>query len=852
MIWIGSKLFKMDNDYKATLEESYKKHLENIIGNVNYWEIISEKLYKNATIRKMDELYSLLDNICKLITEYNKKPTNPNRKSLGNHAVQCRNFYKTIHKSINGCRPYLHLLDSVKMMYENFRWNQIVNNNNLIGNNKKLLLNSIQPLTTFNDENKLFVPVAANLSFGDKECLEAKSKDEQIGKSIASQKSKNLDRGTQTRVPGNPHRGNTRSTKLPTKPAPPHSPVLKPPERPHAKPPVQKSTQQSQPPSSPQTPQKSEADHQSGAKGSDSKKGNKGDGFNAPGGAVSRPESSEGKSKDAGQKKPNPVGTPSPGPKEGSKPTGLKNQGSGTDGQVAKGSQGSSSSGIDGGRGNVQGDQGGSGNQAKHSRDSSHVNPAPASSGAGTPQSSGTTPSPIQPSASQSPPVSQPSSVSPESQPQPQQKPADSLPKDSLPTGSPPTVQQSDSSLQPSDPKKPDLPPQPPTADPAAPAQDGRSSQTSQTGGSSNQNEQKDSRNSKGGTGGTKDNKGDPNDGSKGPGDGSSDPASSASGGSFDWGSSIFESILKGKEYYDKAFEFIKDNQQKFKDAAEKISGAYNQAKDNLKTTYDQSNKYLNKLINDVIDQFNKNDTPSKSNDKQPGPGSPMGEGNKSNQSPSNPQQNPPPFIPPASPKGPQSNSPPTPSKDLLQQKQSSSQPKPITQHLTQVNQLNHQKIGQLVKSLSFNPNLKKTWNTFPTTWNGSGDCKPEIKFMNVTLVCCTSEQCSLTGILITLVLIPIILSIAYKYLSFGSSKKSEKKNMKRVINFHDGNRKTKIIISSNDRSKHLKPVINSVDGKKDSLLNIYKLIRADSMPFINLFFLLIFFVYKRKRDTIE
>ncbi|EUD70309.1 hypothetical protein YYG_04627 [Plasmodium vinckei petteri] len=60
---------------------------------------------------------------------------------------------------------------------------------------------------------------------------------------------------------------------------------------------------------------------------------------------------------------------------------------------------------------------------------------------------------------------------------------------------------------------------------------------------------------------------------------------------------------------------------------------------------------------------------------------------------------------------------------------------------------------------------------------------------------------------------------------------------MKRVINFHDGNRKTKIIISSYDNKKDLKPVINSVGGKKGPLLNIYKLIRADPMPFINLFF---------------
>ncbi|CAD2097400.1 PIR protein CIR protein [Plasmodium vinckei petteri] len=39
---------------------------------------------------------------------------------------------------------------------------------------------------------------------------------------------------------------------------------------------------------------------------------------------------------------------------------------------------------------------------------------------------------------------------------------------------------------------------------------------------------------------------------------------------------------------------------------------------------------------------------------------------------------------------------------------------------------------------------------------------------------------------------------------------------------------------------------------KKKSLLNIYKLIQADSVPFINLFFLVIFFVYKRKFKYLE
>ncbi|CAD2106298.1 CIR protein PIR protein [Plasmodium vinckei lentum] len=389
------------------------------------------------------------------------------------------------------------------------------------------------------------------------------------------------------------------------------------------------------------------------------------------------------------------------------------------------------------------------------------------------------------------------------------------------------------------------IPPVP--ADPTQ-VQNGSSSQTHQTGGPKNSNESKDSGNGKENTGGTNNNTGGSSSGNENPGGGSNVPTSSTSEGSFNFGSSIFEFLLNGTKILNKASEFIKDNQQKFKDAAEKISGAYNQVRDNLKTTYDQSNKYLNKLINDVIGQLNKNDTPSKSNDKQLGPGSPMGVGDKYNLPSSNTQPN----LPPTSPKDPQPNQPSTPPIDPTQQKQTSSQSQPTTQKSAQVNQINHKTDLQLIKSPIFDPILKKRWNIFPTIWNGSGNCKSEIKLMNTTLVCCTYKQCSLTGISVTFILIPIILLIVYKYLLREWTKKSEKKNMKRVINFHDGNRKTKIIVSSNDRNKHLKPVINSVGGKKDSLLNIYKLIQADPMPFINLFFLLIFFVYKRKRDTIE
>ncbi|CAD2087450.1 PIR protein CIR protein [Plasmodium vinckei brucechwatti] len=798
MIWLGAKLFKMDSDYKATLEESYKNHLESIMGNVNYWEIISKKLYKNATIRKMDELYSLLDNVCKLITEYNKNPTNPNRKALVNHAVKCRNFYKSIHKSVNGCRPYLYLLDSVKMMYENFRWNQIVNNNNLRGIEKSLLVKRIESLTTFNNENKLFVTLSEILSFNDKACVEAKSNDEKIGKNIESQKSKGIVLSKK-----NPTENQGRvSGKLPSaNPSVPKSAPVKPPERPPAQTAGGKSTQP-QPPASSQkkeqsspttvqqpvppalslppskndpsllTPQKSEENHKNGTKDSGGTKGSKGGGVNVLGGGISQPVNSEGKSKDDAQKKTDQVGNSSPGPKAGSQSTGMKNQGSGAGGQVKlPGGTGS-------GTGSGAGSQGGSGSQTKHSG-----SPAPAPSGASTSQSPGTP-----------------------------QHPASGTPGASATTSK---DTQNDVSN-----------PQDSNSNQGVPGGTG--------GGDSGANGLSDQKKSSGG---------------------SSDPALSTPGGSFDWGSSFLRFILNGTDNLNKASQFIQKNQQKVKEATDKINNVYKNTMDNLKDAYDKSSSYFSEFINNVTSQFNQVDSPPKSGGNQPGSSSPSGGGNSLNQLPSPqlpsatdpknlpstlPLPNPPPILPPEL------------SKDPLQQKNPPSQSQLNTQQTTQTNLSNQKTVGQFVKSLSSDLILKKPWNIFPTTWNGSGDCKPEIKFMNATLVCCTSEQCSLTGIPVILVLIPIILLIGYKYLSFGSSKKSEKKNMKRVINFHDGNRKTKVIISSNDRSKHLKPVINSVSKKKDPLLNIYKLIRADPMPFINLFFLLIFFVYKRKRDTIE
>ncbi|CAD2099522.1 PIR protein CIR protein [Plasmodium vinckei lentum] len=368
----------------------------------------------------------------------------------------------------------------------------------------------------------------------------------------------------------------------------------------------------------------------------------------------------------------------------------------------------------------------------------------------------------------------------------------------------------------------------PSTADSPPPPQNGSSSQTPQTGGSSS--------------------------GNGNPDGGSNDPASSTPGGSFNLGSSIFKFLLNGADKLNKTSQFIQKNQQKVKEVTDKISGVYNDTVENIKNVYNVSSSHFNNIINNITSQLNKNDNPSKSDGSQSGPGSKSGGGNLHNQlhlpqSPSTTDQTDPSTL--------TNDPPPNPAPSPTTQKQPSPQTQSITPHPPQTNTSTQKTTAQindqLLKSPSSDPISRTPWNIIPTTWNGSVDCKPKIKFINTTLVCCTSEQCSLTGISVAIVLIPIILLIVYKYLSFGSGKNSKKKkSMNRVIKLADGNRKTQIIIKSYDRNKDLKPVINSVNRKKDLLLNIYKLMQADPIPFINLFFLLIFFVYKRQLNYLE
>ncbi|KEG03317.1 hypothetical protein YYE_01341 [Plasmodium vinckei vinckei] len=290
---------------------------------------------------------------------------------------------------------------------------------------------------------------------------------------------------------------------------------------------------------------------------------------------------------------------------------------------------------------------------------------------------------------------------------------------------------------------------------------------------------------------------------------------SNISEGSFGFWSSFLSLLSNGTKIFNRASDFIDQNQQRINDAKDKIIGAYKDDMDNLKTIYSASNDYFNSIIDNITTQLNQVGTPKSSSSGYNLPQSsdqPKKTGNPLTPQPSAPSIDSPAIIPP----------------NPSQQNQSSPQPQsttPVPSKTDTSTQKTTSLINaQLLNSPNSDPISRPPWNIIPTTWNGSGDCKPKIKFMNATLVCCTSDQCSLTGVSITFVLIPIIILILYKYFPREWTTKSEKKNMKRVIKLVDGSKKTQIIINSYYRKKNLKPVnelINDVVRTNANTINI-------------------------------
>ncbi|SCL93776.1 hypothetical protein PCHCB_000549400, partial [Plasmodium chabaudi chabaudi] len=280
----------------------------------------------------------------------------------------------------------------------------------------------------------------------------------------------------------------------------------------------------------------------------------------------------------------------------------------------------------------------------------------------------------------------------------------------------------------------------------------------------------------------------------------------------------------------------------------------YNSAVTNINYAYDTSTNYIGGVVNSVASQLNPFGT-SASSDNQSGSGG-TGSGSSTGSSPSNPPQipnsDPNPSPLPSSPSSSSSSS--TPPVTTQPQPPLTPDTPPNTQStISQPQSVPTQDpLQSTVQKGGSSPAQSHGTNssTDPSTQGNVSTTGIVVKINEKPSIWCIApnKKCDLVGISVIGVSISIFLAIMYKYLSFGSAKNSKKgKNMKRVINSTSGKKQIQIVIKSYSQKKQTKKSIKSVYREKSPLLNIYKLMQADPMPFINLFFLLIFFVYKRK-----
>ncbi|EUD70013.1 hypothetical protein YYG_04636 [Plasmodium vinckei petteri] len=304
----------------------------------------------------------------------------------------------------------------------------------------------------------------------------------------------------------------------------------------------------------------------------------------------------------------------------------------------------------------------------------------------------------------------------------------------------------------------------------------------------------------------------------------------STSGDPFDAWPSLFNIAFKGIDKLSNTLNFFEKHKKKITEVTETINNLYNTSMSNIKNAYDNSRNFLNSIIDNINSQPEKVDIPSTLGGSQSGSNG-TGDGLPTTNDPSPPQKD-----SPQTPSGTSHTSLPSPDpKDQSSVPQLSQDP-PGNQSSDQNNQGGS-------KIPVANPVVKPENSVTKVKGNettGIGDIYVLKEYKQI-------------GMSIIVILIPITLAIMYKYLSSGWRKElKRKKNMKKVINSIGGKRSVQIIIKSVDTKKMTNPVINPVHREKKSLLNIYKLMQADPVPFINLFFLLIFFVYKRKLNYLE
>ncbi|SCL86520.1 hypothetical protein PCHAJ_000504900, partial [Plasmodium chabaudi chabaudi] len=335
----------------------------------------------------------------------------------------------------------------------------------------------------------------------------------------------------------------------------------------------------------------------------------------------------------------------------------------------------------------------------------------------------------------------------------------------------------------------------------------------------------------------------------------------------FDIRSYIYTITSKGMEQINNASNFIISHKTKITEGIDNIRELYNTSVSNLKNTFNNFTEFFNNFIIDLsIDSKPIEKTPN-SGDDQSGSGGSEGD-------------------------PPTDNDPSQRQKDSDKQdstQQNSHQPSSDTPQTSQGSQAlptsPTPQITQTSPNSKDQPQEQQPPLGMPGNQNSDQKDQGPPKPVATTVIKQENPGAKVKGnriteigdiyilkeykkivISIIVILIPIALAIMYKYLSLGRRKELKgKKNMKKtinmvgvnkttktVINSSDGKKQIQIIIKSFSKKKKTKKSINSVYGEKSPSLNIYQHMQADPVPFINLFFLLIFFVYKRKRDLIE
>ncbi|CAD2083961.1 CIR protein PIR protein [Plasmodium vinckei brucechwatti] len=334
--------------------------------------------------------------------------------------------------------------------------------------------------------------------------------------------------------------------------------------------------------------------------------------------------------------------------------------------------------------------------------------------------------------------------------------------------------------------------------------------------------------------------------------------------GNLGMGFNLTDYMLSFSDIYDSSKNILTNT-------ANQITSAYNSAKaiahdtyyktvSIAKDTYSATTNYIGGAVNSITNQFNSFVTFQLSYG-QSGSNS-LGSGvDTSNHSQQNPSQTSPPSpsssIPQSLPSPPSPLSPVTSSDPQTPSPKSLDPQSTSTQNFKSSDQQSASNAGNRASQIPSSGQVTLLSSGICPSNIGSGNnpSGTDVKMNKKSSIWCIglNKKYDILGIGIISISIFAFLAIMYKYLSLGCTSKSKrKKSVKKVINSIGGKRPIQIIIKSYDRNKDLKPIINSVGRKKDPLLNIYKLMQADPIPFINLFFLLIFFVYKRKYDFLE